>query len=185
MVKKWITKNENHLSDYRIFKTKMVHRESQISGKSSDFFTLEAPNWITVVPELYIDGVKNFVLVKQYRHGSDSITLEFPAGMVDEGEDLLETAKRELLEETGYKPANIKKVSTVNPNPAFMTNSTSTFVAKDLKKIAEQNLDEHEEIEIVIMPVDEFDSLVGGDIVNSAITIQAYYFYLRSLNHDK
>ncbi len=64
-------------------------------------------------------------MVKQYRHGSDSITLEFPAGMVDPGEDAKETAKRELLEETGYTSQSIVLVGKVNPNPAFMTNITS------------------------------------------------------------
>lgn len=180
MVKKWITRSIEVLSDYRIFKTSKVNRESQISGKSSDFFIVEAPNWITVVPEITIDDKKHFILVKQYRHGSNSLTLEFPAGMVDDGEDLIETAKRELLEETGFEAGDIKQVSTVNPNPAFMTNSTSTFVASNLKRVADQCLDEHEEIEIVIMPVDEFEKLVGGETVNSAITIQAYYFYLKN-----
>lgn len=180
MVKKWITRSVEVLSDYRIFKTSRVHRESQISGNGSDFYIVEAPNWITVVPEIMVDNEKHFILVKQYRHGSDSLTLEFPAGMVDDGEDLLDTAKRELLEETGFEARDIKQVSTVNPNPAFMTNSTSTFVAKNLKRVSDQSLDEHEEIEIVTMPVSEFDKLVGGNLINSAITIQAYYFYLKN-----
>lgn len=181
MVKKWLTKSIEHINDYKIFKTKKVIRESQLNKSSGDFYSIEAPNWITVVPIVQVDGRDNFLLVRQYRHGSDSITLEFPAGMVDPGEDILETAKRELLEETGYRSHSIERVATVNPNPAFMTNNTSTFIARDLTKVAEQSLDHHEEIDIITMDIDEFDKLVGGDLVNSAITIQAYFFYLRSL----
>ncbi|MBN2618169.1 MAG: NUDIX hydrolase [Spirochaetales bacterium] len=184
MIKKWKTLKRVSLGDYRIFKTDLVERESSITGKKGDFFLVNSPNWVTIVPEIVNeDGKKCFLLVKQYRHGSDSITLEFPAGMVDPNEDSFETAKRELLEETGYI-GEIILAGSINPNPAFMTNKTSTYIGRNLKKISNQDLDEHEEIETVIMPVEEFHNLVGGTEVNSAITIQAYYFYLKSLSPD-
>jgi 8-oxo-dGTP pyrophosphatase MutT (NUDIX family) len=182
MIKKWIEVSRKEINNYRIFKTNVINRKSQLSNKESDFFTVDAPEWITVVPVVLIDNVEHFVLVKQYRHGSDSITLEFPAGMVDPGENLLETARRELKEETGYHAKEITQISSVNPNPAFMTNTTNTFLAQSLEMVSEQNLDEHEEIEFLTMPIIEFDSLVGGELVNSAITVQAYYFYLRALD---
>lgn len=181
MVKKWKTLKRVRGENYRIFSVDSVERESQITGKSGNFFLVDSPNWITVVPVIYReDGVKCFLMVKQYRHGSDSITLEFPAGMVDPGEDTLITAKRELLEETGYRAEHIIKIGKVNPNPAFMTNSTSTFLATDLELISSQNLDEHEEIEVLLVPVKEFEEKIGGEEVNSAITIQAYHFYLKA-----
>jgi 8-oxo-dGTP pyrophosphatase MutT (NUDIX family) len=182
VIKKWISSSRKLLNDYRIFKTYSVKRESPDTGSSGEFFLVDPPNWMMIIPVLKnSEGVDCFLMVKQYRHGSDSITLEFPAGMVDPGEEVYDTAVRELAEETGYESGNIIQIGSVNPNPAFMTNSTTTFLAMDLVKTGQQSLDEHEEIESLIVPVKEFDKLVGGDMVNSAITVQAYYFYLRSL----
>ncbi len=181
MIKKWNTLSQNRKADFRIFNVDSVKRESQLSGKQGEFYLVNAPNWVTIVPELVDEnGVKCFLMVKQYRHGSDSLTLEFPAGMVDQGEDALDTAKRELLEETGYNSKDIKLAGVVNPNPAFMTNITSTFIAKDLVKSDIQKLDEHEEIDFVLVPQEKFEEKVGGEEVNSAITIQAFYFYKKS-----
>ncbi|MGL1894439.1 MAG: NUDIX hydrolase [Spirochaetaceae bacterium] len=182
MIKKWKTLNKKLRGDYRIFKTFAVDRQSSNGEKKAEFYLVESPDWMTIVPVLKNEeGIECFLMVKQYRHGSDSITLEFPAGMVDPGEDSYNTAARELSEETGYKAESITLVSEINPNPAFMTNKTSTFVARGLTKSGEQNLDEHEEIETLLVPTRDFESMVGGDMVNSAIMVQAYYFYQKSL----
>ncbi len=181
MVKRWKTLKNTVGENYRIFSVDRVQRESRETGITGEFFLVNSPNWITTIPIIINERKeKCFLLVKQYRHGSDSVTLEFPAGMVDPGEDSLKTAERELLEETGYSAGKIELLGCVNPNPAFMTNKTSTFLASDLTSVSNQSLDEHEEIDVVIMPVDEFHKKVGGEEVNSAITIQAYYFYLNS-----
>lgn len=181
MVGKWKTLDRSRGQNYRIFNVDSVVRESELTGNKGEFYLVDSPDWITIVPIIKNKvGEDSFLMVKQYRHGSDSITLEFPAGMVDPGEDKSNTAKRELLEETGYKAGSIKLIGCINPNPAFMTNKTSTFLAEDLNLVSDQNLDEHEEIEVVYVPVKEFEDKIGGDEVNSAITIQAYYFYLRA-----
>ncbi len=182
---RWKTLNKEILNDYRIFKTYSVKRRSPDTGKQGEFFLVEPPNWMTVVPVLKnANGEDCFLLVKQYRHGSDSITLEFPAGMVDPGEDVINTVNRELKEETGYRANNITLVSEINPNPAFMTNKISTFVARDLVLCGGQELDEHEEIESLIVPIKEFEDMLGGDLINSAIMVQAYYFYKKSNKHE-
>lgn len=180
---KWISEDKKRLGDFKIFTIDSVKRTSPETGISGEFYTVNPPEWMMVIPLTKNDeGVDCFLMVKQYRHGSDSVTLEFPAGMVDPGEDVKNTVIRELSEETGYESRDIKQIGKINPNPAFMTNSTTTFIARDLIKTGEQHLDEHEEIEILLVPITEFDRLVGGPMVNSAITLQAYLFYLRSLD---
>ncbi len=188
MIKKWISNSRKLLNDYRIFKTYSVKRESPVTGVSGEFFLVEPPGWMMIIPVLKNgEGVECFLMVKQYRHGSDSITLEFPAGMVDPGEVVYDTAVRELAEETGYKSSNIIQIGNINPNPAFMTNSTTTFLARDLVQSGEQSLDEHEEIETLLVPIEEFDKMIvdsldSTSLINSAITLQAYLFYLK---HEK
>lgn len=190
MIKNWVSKNKKRIGDFKIFTIDSIQRESLSSGVSGEFFLVNSPDWMMIIPLLKDEkGRDCFLMVKQYRHGSDSITLEFPAGMVDPGEDVMDTAIRELSEETGYKSRDIREVGSINPNPAFMTNRTTTFVARDIIKTGDQKLDKHEEIETVIVPVEEFDRMIGQSIdsncmINSAITIQAYFFYLRSLSPD-
>jgi len=181
-MEKWLSEDKKRLGDFKIFTIDSVKRTSPDTGISGEFYTVNPPNWMMVIPVLKDNnGTDCFLMVKQYRHGSDSVTLEFPAGMVDPGENVNNTVVRELSEETGYKAENITKIGEVNPNPAFMTNSITTFLAKDLVKVGEQSLDEHEEIEVLLVPINEFDKMVGGPIVNSAITLQAYLLYLRSI----
>ena len=73
------------------------------------------------------------ILVEQYRHGVDNITLEIPGGAVDKGEKSLDAAKRELLEETGHTSSEWVSLGEVQANPAFMTNTCATFLALNCK----------------------------------------------------
>jgi 8-oxo-dGTP pyrophosphatase MutT (NUDIX family) len=106
--------------------------------------------------------------------------MEFPAGAVDPGETPAHAAARELLEETGYRAAEIRQLGSVSPNPAFMTNRTYTYVARGLEKVSGQNLDEHEILDVLEVSRQELDEKIGLPPWDSAITVQAWYFYLRS-----
>jgi 8-oxo-dGTP pyrophosphatase MutT (NUDIX family) len=95
------------------------------------------------------------VLVKQYRHGVCDVLWEFPGGVVEDGEDPVNGAKRELLEETGYIASNLIQVGQIYPNPALQTNTLYCFLALDVEKVSEQNLDAGEDIEVHLVPLDE------------------------------
>ncbi len=124
---KWKEISRNKLLDCRIFDVFNVKRESE-KGIRGDFCLLNAPDWVTIVPLLKNpSGEDSFLMVKQFRHGSGEITLEFPAGLVENGENPSDAAARELLEETGYKAGTLIEAGKVNPNPAFMNNSFITF----------------------------------------------------------
>ena len=118
------------------------------------FSVLAAPDWVTVVPVLRMPGREDvFLMVRQYRHGVELITTEFPAGLVEPGENSLHAALRELEEETGHRAGRMTLLGRVSPNPAFMNNWCSTFLAEDLARVGGLTLDETEELDVLEIPV--------------------------------
>src|SRR5687767_3887104 len=119
-VEKWKTLSSKEAGDFRIFKIRSDKKLSPRTGEAHDFFVLEAVNWVNVIA-LTRDG--KAVMVEQYRHGSDTIELEAPGGMMDpEDTSPVETAVRELMEETGYEGTNARLIGQILPNPAIMNN---------------------------------------------------------------
>ncbi|MDC7221424.1 MAG: NUDIX hydrolase [Spirochaetales bacterium] len=143
-------------------------------GTEANFIKVTPPDWVTVIPVLP-DG--RILMVRQYRHGIASLSEEFPAGVVDAGEDALQAAHRELEEETGYVAGEMIPIGKINPNPAFMTNTSYTYLARDLKKVSDQSLDEHERIEFFTLDEKEIEEKMGGETMASAIMVQAWYWY--------
>ena len=79
-----------------------------------EFYILEYPSWVNVTA-ITKDG--QFVMIEQYRHGLDDVFTELPAGVVDPGEEPLEAAKRELLEEAGYGGGEWQLLTVISQNP--------------------------------------------------------------------
>ena len=150
-------------------------------GKTGVFSILAAPDWVTIVPVLRAPGRDDaFLMVRQYRHGAELITTEFPAGLVEPGEDPLHTAARELEEETGYRAGRMIPLGRVSPNPAFMNNWCSTFLAEDLVRAGGLSLDETEELDVLEVPVSTLKESIGtGELVN-AQTMVALMWYERN-----
>ena len=122
------------------------------NGNRLDATVLEFRSWANVVA-LTKNG--EAVLVKQYRHGVCESLLELPGGLVEDGEDPLDGARRELLEETGYAASSFIQVGQFYPNPAFQTNTLHCFLALEAEKVGEQSLDAGEDIEVDLVPFDE------------------------------
>jgi len=176
----WTTNSEKHEIDCRIFKVKSVWREAA-ENRKGQFTVIDSPDWVTILPIVKNNqGNDCFLIVRQYRHGCASLTKEFPAGMIDQGEEPLEAAIRELEEETGYRAEKITQIGCINPNPAFMSNHSYTFLAEGLTPSGRKNLDENEMIDMELVPVKELEEQMGTGMYNSAITIQAWYWFLKS-----
>ena len=122
------------------------------NGNLLDATIFEFRAWANVVA-LTKNG--DVVLVRQYRHGVCDVLWEFPGGVVEDGEDPMDGAKRELLEETGYTSSNLIQVARLYPNPALQTNTLYCFLALDAEKVGGQNLDAGEDIEVDLMPLDK------------------------------
>jgi ADP-ribose pyrophosphatase len=152
---------------------------SSAQGKTGQFCILTAPDWVTVVPVLTGKGGEVFLMVRQYRHGADIITTEFPAGLVEPGEDPARAAARELEEETGHRAGTLTPLGRVSPSPAFMTNWCSIFLAEGLTRVGDQALDELEELDMLQVSASDLGQRIGtGELVNS-LSLVSFFLYQR------
>ena len=152
------------------------------NGNVFEPYIIECGDWVNV---LALTKNQEVVLVKQYRHGVKQVLLEIPAGVMDENDKSpLQTAKRELLEETGYTSEGFIEVGKVYPNPATHTNITYSFLALDVEKVGQQDLDETEEIEVSLMPFDEFIALAKAGDLPQALHISALFFALAYMERN-
>ncbi|MCL2440118.1 MAG: NUDIX hydrolase [Treponema sp.] len=129
--------------------------ENQPDEKPHTFTVIDTKDWAIVIPVIETPKGKQFLMVWQWRHGSQCLSLEFPGGVFEPGENPEEAAARELYEETGYKPNKIKKLGAFSPNPAMMSNTVHFFLAEDLIDTGKQKLDEDEYVEIELIDADE------------------------------
>lgn len=152
------------------------------NGSVFEPYVIETGTWVNVIA---LTKDRKIVLIKQYRHGVGQVLLEIPAGVMDaEDESPLQAAKRELLEETGYASEKFVQIGSVYPNPATHTNMTYSFLALDVEKVGEQNLDETEEIEISLVPFDEFIALAKEGGLPQALHVSALFFALAYLERN-
>jgi len=173
----WEELSRKRIASCAIFDLYASERSSG-DGKTGEFCILTAPDWVNVVPVLKsASGVESFVMVRQYRHGAEMITTEFPAGLIEKGEDPPHAAARELLEETGYRAGRLTPIGEARPNPAFMTNSFFTFLAEDLAPAAGLALDELEALDVITLPVRDVEAHIGtGELVNALTAVALLCF---------
>ena len=184
--KKWKRLSERKLLDCPIFTVGELESESP-DGRRGRFIRLEAPDWATVVPFLPAgEGGTgpSFLMVRQYRHGSDEASVEFPGGVVEPGEDPAAAAARELEEETGWRAGRIRSAGWTYPNPAFMGNRFHVFVADRLEPTGRRGLDEHEIVDAFFVPAVEVRELMGSGEYRHALMAAALLMADRLLPRD-
>ena len=147
-----------------------------------EYYVLEYPNWVSVVG---VTEDEEIILVKQYRHGVKESILEVPGGVIDEGEDSLTAAKREMLEETGYEFNHFEKLCELFPNPATSTNKNTTYLATGGKKTQQQNLDPQEDIEVILASKDEVKRLLLANKFGQALHTSSLFYALLKIGELK
>lgn len=171
---KWRVTDTKRLLHTPVFDVNEQH-EIAATGLEGDYVAMEAPDWAMVVAE-YQDS---FVLVRQWRHSAECLSLEFPGGVVDGGEDAATAARRELKEETGFEAGKLTHLGTVSPNPALFKNQFHVFLAEELRQTGAQSLDSDELLTYELMPTDEVIRGYGKGEFAHALMGTALMLYLQ------
>ena len=129
-----------------------------------------------VVAVLAIDDDDEVILVNEFRYPVGYV-LEIPAGTVDKGETPLKCAKRELLEETGYKAKKIEHLIRFFPKLGYNTQIIDCYVATELTKISEPNLDEDELITVKKIKFRKLLNMINNGKIYGSYTICAVMIY--------
>ena len=135
------------------------------------FYNYTRGDYVVIVAT---DEDGNYICVRQFRQGIKAVTNEFPAGGIEEGEDHLETAKRELLEETGYVSEDWEYLMSVPSHATISDDMVYLYRAKNCRKVSEQNLDITESLSIKLYDVERIESLIKEGKFQQAVHIMAW-----------
>jgi 8-oxo-dGTP pyrophosphatase MutT (NUDIX family) len=187
MEKRHLIWNEKSRQD--LFKNRIFTIQNRVclspTGEEGTFSVMDCRDWAIVIPLLDAPAGNgetgpSFVMVRQWRHGSRTLSLEFPGGVCEAEEDPEAAAARELLEETAYMPGRIRKLGEMSPNPALMTNRVHFFLAEDLRDTGNRNLDADEYVDVEIVPADTVIRDMGKPPYIHSLMAAALMLYLRT-----
>jgi NTP pyrophosphohydrolases including oxidative damage repair enzymes len=177
MIKPWEKVRSKPSGDFRIFTIRTDTKISPRTGHEHDVFIIDSVNWVNVIA---VTADEHLVMVEQYRHGSNTVELEIPGGMMDPTDGSpIETGIRELREETGYEGENARLLGRVLPNPAIMSNVCYTVLVEKCKYVCTVEFDHGEDLVTKLVPVREIPGLVAeGKIQHSLVVVALQYFDL-------
>ncbi|MEM2940474.1 MAG: NUDIX hydrolase [Thermoproteota archaeon] len=151
-----------------------------VNGRRTVREVVEHPGAVAIIP-VKEDG--KIILIRQHRLPAGRSLIEIPAGTKRNNEEDEECARRELLEETGYRASILRKIRSVYLAPGYSTEKITLFLASGLEK-AEQSLDEDENIDVLeAVPREVFKMLREGAI-EDAKTIIGIYELMRRLGEE-
>jgi len=175
MIRPWTKVGSKPLGDYRIFTVRSDEKISPRTGQRHDFYIIDCVDWVNV---LAVTPQQELVMVEQFRHGSNTVELEIPGGIMDKSESSpVETAVRELREETGYAGQNARRLADVFANPAIMSNTCHTVLIENCSLQHDVEWDSGEDMLTRLVPVDEVPALVtAGRIKHPLVVVALYHF---------
>ena len=183
-LKPWKKVGSKPLGDYRIFTVRADLAISPRTGAQHEVFVIDCVNWVNVIA---VTPENDLVMVEQYRHGSNSIELEIPGGMMDPCDTSpILTGLRELREETGYEnqSGEAKIIGEILPNPAIMSNTCYTVMVENCICKHDTMFDTGEDLVTRLVPIAEIPELMAqGKIRHSLVAVALFHFDLWQRKH--
>lgn len=144
------------------------HVKLPTGAEIPEYYILEYPDWVNVIA-LTVDG--KMVMIRQYRHGIGEARYEICAGVVEQGEDPLKAAQRELYEETGYGGGEWQLFMTLSANASSHTNLIYCYLAVGVEPCSTQHLEETEDLTVHLLTSEEVKQLLLDDELRQATMI--------------
>ena len=172
---KWKTLSQKYLIE-KPWLTARVDKVQLPTGVIIDeYYVLEYPDWVNTIA-ITKDG--KFVFVRQFRYAIGKTVNELCAGVVEKGEDPMDAAKRELMEETGFGGGNWQEWMTISANPSTHTNLTHCYLATEVEPLGKQHLDQGEDLEPRIFSREEvLDMLQKGEIWQALMVAPLWKYF--------
>lgn len=174
----WKTILSEKMADCRVFEVRRdICVDAETEEGEATFYCIESPDWCNVIP---LTANNEVVLIEQFRHGIQKVTLEIPGGMIDENEDPPTAGARELLEETGYAPQEMTSLGMAHPNPAIQNNAVHFFLARGCVKTQEPSFDATEHAVTRLVPLSEVKNLIESEQITHSLVLDAFLrFFLK------
>ena len=168
---------EHFASGERVFDGKLlkVHRDvvRRPDGSEGTREYIRHPGAVAIVP-LFEDGM--VLLERQFRYPHRREFIELPAGKLELGEPHLETAERELLEETGYRATDWKRLGVIHTSIAYTDESIELFLARKLAKEAAAKLDAGEFVDTMIVGFDDAIAMIRDGRITDAKSVAGLFW---------
>lgn len=170
----WEVVRQDDRGDFDIFSVRTMHARSPEDGSVHEFNLACAPDGVAVIAVTPDDQL---VMVEQWRHPVQRVTLELPAGTVDEGERPEAAGVRELREETGYAGGKPECIGAAVLNPSWQNTRVHAVVVRGARRAGDKELDDAEETGVRCIPVAQVRRMVAAGEIDSATTVSALAFF--------
>jgi 8-oxo-dGTP pyrophosphatase MutT (NUDIX family) len=175
-IKPWPVVATKALANYRIFQLRTDLKVNPRTGGQHDFFVIDCADWVNVVA---LTPSHHVVMVEQFRHGTNTVELEIPGGIMDPHEtDPTVTGPRELREETGYEGSPAQLVGTIFPNPAIQSNRCHTVLVEAAEVRHATEFDHAEDIAVRLVPLADIPGLIATGAIRHALVVVALTHFL-------
>jgi ADP-ribose pyrophosphatase len=179
---KWKILSSEYLFNDLWFKVRKDTCQTPDGRIVEPYYVYEFPEWVTALA-ITEDG--QVILERQYRHALGEICIETPGGCVDKTDKSYDEAiARELLEETGYTFSSYEYLGKISANPSTNSNLMHMFLATGGQKIANQNLDANEDIEIQLVSLPELKRLLRENKIVQAMHVTCIAYALRKMGEE-
>ena len=184
--------NNAHTYEWKVLESKRLHNDPWLSVREErvqlpngniihPYYILDYANWVNIIA---ITRDQKFVLVRQYRHGIRKVCWELCAGVCEKSDESpLDSAKRELFEETGYGNGSWEEYMCVAPNASANSNYSYCFIARDVDKIGDQHLEDSEDLTVHLFSYDEVKKMLENGEIPQATMAAPLWKYMSQ--HDQ